>query len=203
MIEALAASAPVVQAVLRMEAPPETALQFNVKTQMAVALHPKIDAPWLLGMHQFSFNRDWTPADIKLFRDVAEWITDALTNRLLLKQLKEDIARRERAEEELKRREAALEMSNMELESYSYSIAHDLRSPFRSIIGFSQILIEEGRNTLSTDSLQNLGRIVEAGKNMAQLIDDILDLSRITRCDLSYENVSLSRLGDKIISNLQ
>jgi len=203
MSDALATTDPVIHDLFRWKEIPETALQFNIKTQIVIALHPKIDKPWLLGMHQCSHNREWTADDIRLFRDVAERITYALTNRLLLKQLQDDIVRRERTEAELARRQSALELSNSELESYSYSIAHDLRSPLRTIIGFSQILLEDSRDNLNAGELKNLNRIVDAGKNMAQLIDDILDLSRITRCELSYEDVNLGSLGDRIITNLK
>jgi light-regulated signal transduction histidine kinase (bacteriophytochrome) len=87
-----------------------------------------------------------------------------------------------------------LEVSNRELESYSYSIAHDLRSPLRSIIGFSQILRQEAREKLAPSERDDLERIVGAGKHMAKLIDDILELSRITRQDLAYSDIDLSRL---------
>jgi PAS domain S-box-containing protein len=100
-------------------------------------------------------------------------------------------------------RTAELESSNKELESYSYSIAHDLRSPLRAIIGFSQILKDEAQDRLEEEDIHVLKRIVAAGKNMAELIDDILELSRITRSELRYEDVDISRLGTAILSRLK
>jgi signal transduction histidine kinase len=94
----------------------------------------------------------------------------------------------------LDQRARELEASNQELESYSYSIAHDLRTPLRSIIGFSQILQEDLRDKLAPSQRGDLERVISAGKHMAKLIDDILELSRITRRDLEYSDIDLSRL---------
>lgn len=93
----------------RTETPPDLIRQYNIKTQLIIALHPKIDKPWLLGMHQCSHNREWTEYDERLFRDISERITHALTNRLLLGQLEKDIAERKRAEKELERQKTIFE----------------------------------------------------------------------------------------------
>jgi len=94
----------------------------------------------------------------------------------------------------LKRRARELEASNEELESYSYSIAHDLRTPLRSIIGFSQILKQDLHDKLTASQSGDLDRVVGAGKHMADLIDHILELSRITRRHLQPTDVDLSEL---------
>ena len=96
----------------------------------------------------------------------------------------------------LDQRARELEASNQELESYSYSIAHDLRTPLRSIIGFSQILLEDAHEKCSKAERNHLERVVNAGKHMAQLIDDILELSRITRKELDNGQTNLSELAD-------
>jgi len=126
----------------------------------------------------------------------------------------QDITERKKIEKELQQyrshleelvaiRTAELETSNKELESYSYSIAHDLRSPLRAITGFSQILKNDAKERMIPDDVDILERIIAAGKNMSELIDDILELSRITRSELHYENVDLSKLGTLIIHRLQ
>jgi PAS domain S-box-containing protein len=88
---------------------PDWARQFNIHSQMTVAVSPKIDKPWLLGMHQCSHKRDWTDEEKRLFRDVAERVTNALTNRLLLERLEADIEDRIRTEKELERQKALFE----------------------------------------------------------------------------------------------
>ncbi len=87
-----------------------------------------------------------------------------------------------------------LEASNQELESYSYSIAHDMRAPLRSIVSFSQILKESLDRKLEPDERRDLDRIILAGQRMASLIDDILELSRITRSKLELREIDISRL---------
>ncbi len=102
----------------------------------------------------------------------------------------------------LNQRTRELEASNQELETYSYSIAHDLRTPLRSIIGFSQILKDKCRDKLGADDYDGLERIIRAGKHMALLIDDILDLSRITRRNIEQRDIDLSRLVQKQVDIL-
>jgi PAS domain S-box-containing protein len=124
-----------------------------------------------------------------------------------------DITERKKNDEELQKyklhleemvaeRTAALEASNKELESYSYSIAHDLRSPLRSLVGFSQIIAEDAAPKLGADELDALHRITSAGKHMAELIDDILELSRITRRELKLQTINISIIAHDIANNL-
>ena len=100
-------------------------------------------------------------------------------------------------------RTASLQATIQELESYSYSIAHDLRTPLRAIVSFSQILIEESSKKLNSTELDALSRIIHAGKHMAMLIDDILELSRITRTEMSKSKVNISRICQQISDGLQ
>lgn len=106
---------------------------------------------------------------------------------------------REHLQDLVSQRTAALEASNRELESYSQSIAHDLRQPLRAITSFSQILVDDAKNKLNEEEKDSLNRIAAAGKKMSRLIDDILELSRITRCELYSETVDLSELSKRIL----
>jgi len=90
-----------------------------------------------------------------------------------------------------------------QLESYSYTIAHDLRAPLRSITSFSQILAEEIGESLRGDARDALRRVIRAGSHMADLIDDILELSRITRRHMSVEKVDLSQFAGEYIERLK
>ncbi|MEJ2180614.1 MAG: PAS domain S-box protein [Gammaproteobacteria bacterium] len=127
-------------------------------------------------------------------------IRDVTERKIIEKEL---IQYRDHLEELVAMRTADLEASNRELESYSYSIAHDLRAPLRAIAGFSQILLDDAKDKLEPEDMDALNRIIAAGKNMSQLIDDILELSRITRSELHYEMVDLSKLGNNIVSRLK
>jgi light-regulated signal transduction histidine kinase (bacteriophytochrome) len=121
-----------------------------------------------------------------------------------------DITGRKLVEEEvrklndsLQRHAAQLEASNKELEAFSYSVSHDLRTPLRGIDGFSQALMEDYGDKLDERAKITFGRIRAAGKRMAQLIDDLLNLSRIARIELRPQEVDLSALAKGILAELQ
>jgi PAS domain S-box-containing protein len=100
-------------------------------------------------------------------------------------------------------RTAQLESTNQELESFSYSVSHDLRAPLRSIDGFSMALLEDYRDSLDKTALGYLQRIRNASQRMSALIDDLLELSRITRREIHREVVDLSMLAQEIVADLK
>jgi len=103
-------------------------------------------------------------------------------------------------EEQVAERTAELKAVNRELESFSYSVSHDLRAPLRSIDGFSQILLEDYGNLLDEEGGEYLQRIRAAAQRMAKLIDDLLELSRVTRNDIVKQPINLSKLVEDSIS---
>lgn len=123
--------------------------------------------------------------------------------RLMQKREHGLLADRDLLERLVSKRTQDLKNKNSELEAYSYSIAHDLRSPLRSIAGFSQILLEDASDKLSEEEKGHLDRIVAASKNMAELIDDILELSRVMRAKLRKENVDLSKIAQGVAERLE
>jgi PAS domain S-box-containing protein len=114
-----------------------------------------------------------------------------------------DITERKRTEEAIKTSNQQLQAANKELEAFSYSVSHDLRAPLRSIDGFSQALLEDCAATLAPESAAHLQRIRRASQHMAQLIDDLLNLSRITRSELQRVPVDLSALTQGIVDGLR
>jgi len=98
---------------------------------------------------------------------------------------------------------ADLERKNKELEAFSYSVSHDLRSPLRAIDGFTQALQEDFAHLLPEDGKKYLQRVCAATQRMGELIDDLLSLSRVTRQELRYEQVNLSALANSVAENLQ
>jgi len=123
---------------------------------------------------------------------------------LQLRQREEELNRhRNHLEELVEQRTYELGTVNKELEAYSYSIAHDLRAPLRTVTSFSQILVDETYDKLDDDQRDSLQRVIRASKHMAHLIDDILELSRITRKELQREQVDLSKLFADILGDLR
>jgi len=109
---------------------------------------------------------------------------------------------RDQLEQRVRERTAALDASNQELEAFCYSVSHDLRSPLRSIDGFSQALLEDMEGQLDANAAGHLGRIRAATQRMASLIDDLLSLSRITRTDLTVKRVDLSAMARAVCDEL-
>ena len=94
-------------------------------------------------------------------------------------------------------------MANSELQSFSYSVSHDLRAPLRSIDGFSLALLEDYADKLDDSGKDYLQRVRAASQLMGRLIDDLLELSRVGRADMHRKRVDLSELAREIAAALQ
>ena len=110
---------------------------------------------------------------------------------------------RDELEERVIERTTQLEAANKELESFSYSVSHDLRAPLRSIDGFSQALLEDCGDKLDPQGRSDLQRVRAATQHMAQLIDDMLDLSRVSRGEIRRETVDLTSMVKNIAQELR
>ncbi len=100
-------------------------------------------------------------------------------------------------------RTAQLEIANKELESFSYSVSHDLRAPLRSIDGWSLALVEDCYESLDEKGHGYVNRVRSETQRMGQLIDDILKLSRVSRLELNKTNVDLSDLAHQIVTRIR
>lgn len=106
-------------------------------------------------------------------------------------------------EERVRLRTAELEAANRELEAFSYSVSHDLRAPLRSVDGISVALEEDYAEQLTPEARDFLRRIRSGVQKMGQLIDSLLQLSRITRADLAREEVNVTELANDVAQELQ
>ena len=125
-----------------------------------------------------------------------------------------DVTDRQRAEEEILRlnadledrvrqRTAQLEASNRELESFAYSVSHDLRAPLRSIDGWSMALLEDYGDQMDATANAYLGRVRAEAQRMGVLIDDLLKLSRLTRAQMVVSPVDLSELAETVVDRIR
>src|SRR5437867_6436017 len=125
-------------------------------------------------------------------------------------KISRDITEHKRAQDkiqelskEMERRNAELIVVNKELESFSYSVSHDLRAPLRAIDGFSLALLEDCQDRLGREERARLQRVRAAAARMGQLIDDMLQLARTARCEMIPQRVDLSHLAQEIACQLQ
>jgi PAS domain S-box-containing protein len=120
--------------------------------------------------------------------------------------VKSDTTERKQAEEEILRLNADLERRVRErtrdLESFSYSVSHDLRAPVRSINGFARLLKERCDGCHDAQARESLDRIIKSSLRMGDLIDDLLRLSQIGRSEISFEQVDLSGLAREVLGEL-
>ncbi|MFL5301510.1 MAG: PAS domain S-box protein, partial [Anaeromyxobacteraceae bacterium] len=108
---------------------------------------------------------------------------------------------------ELERRvsERTIELTavNRELEAFSYSVSHDLRAPLRALDGFSQVLLEDYAASLDPQAKDYLARIRAASQRMSRLIDDLIQLSRVTRSELRRDDVDLSAVFEEAVEEVR
>jgi PAS domain S-box-containing protein len=122
---------------------------------------------------------------------------------MLISSAIRDITNRKRAEREIVQRSAELEVANKELEAFCYSVSHDLRAPLRGIDGFSQALLEDYGGKLDLSAQDSLKRIRAGTQRMGVLIDDLLNLSRITRVEMQKTRTDLSQIVKMVAAELR
>jgi signal transduction histidine kinase len=138
-------------------------------------------------------------------QDEVSTLVDAFNGMLTQIQEREDALQEAHDELELRVQERTTELNNInkELEAFSYSVSHDLRAPLRAIDGFSQALLEDYGEQLDASGQDHLRRVRTAAQRMSTLIDDLLNLSRLTRSEMRREKLDLSAVCKSIAEELQ
>ena len=145
-------------------------------------------------------NHQATAGEVDLLQALADSTSVAIESVDLLANLEERVSERT---QELFRRSAELEVLNRELEAFSYSVAHDLRSPLITIDGFTQVLTENCAAQLDADGRGHLERISGAVQRMHRLINDLLQLSKVVCAPMHHTAVDLSCLAQEIARELR
>jgi PAS domain S-box-containing protein len=145
----------------------------------------------------------WPDGTIHWVLEKGDVIQDEAGRPTRMLGLVQDITRRKHLEDALQGRTEALEAANKELEAFSYSVSHDLRAPLRVIDGFSLALYEDYADQLDEQAGDYIRRIRASARNMATLIDDILNLSRISRTEIHSAQINLSAVVKGIAKELR
>jgi PAS domain S-box-containing protein len=130
-------------------------------------------------------------------------IRDHLGNIIGASKVARDITQSKQAEQALARAKEEAEAASREFEAFSYSVAHDLRAPLRGVDGFSQALLEDYSEKLDDEGKRQLQSVRESAQRMAQLIESLLSLARVTQTDIRHEQVDLSALAREIMRQLR
>jgi PAS domain S-box-containing protein len=185
-------------------------------------IHPE-DYPWVASSIQQVFEHGQAEWVFRIVRadDETRWVSsrshlirDEHGLPMRIDSIMTDITDHKRTEEALQKlnaeleqrvaeRTAQLEAINQELEAFSYSVSHDLRAPLRHLNGYSQLLVEEGAGQIGGNAEMYLTRIQKAASHMGELIDALLNLSRLTRGKLYRQPVNLSALVHSIAQALR
>lgn len=171
-----------------------------------VAVHRHMNVPVSVGTHIVlvagvgNKHTDYDDNDVQQLTLLMEGMW-----RLVERMRAEDRIRQLNAELEdrVVRRTAELAAANKEMEAFSYSVSHDLRAPLRAIDGFSQIVLEDCGERLDPEGREHLKRIRAATQRMGHLIDDLLNLSRLSRTEMKREQVDLTDLANQIVAELR
>lgn len=178
---------------------PETSalLASGVEVYMVV---PMIAGGQLIGALSFGGpNRPFPVEQVGIAREVATQLAIAITQ----SRLNERVRRHsEDLESEVRARTAELQTANKELEAFSYSVSHDLRSPLRAIGGFAQILSEDFGPRLDDEGRRLIGVIRDSSTGMERLIDDLLKFAQAGRAPLAAFELDMDALARGVIADL-
>ncbi len=150
---------------------PEIARQHSIRAMMVITLNREAEVPWMLGMHQCDYDREWTAEETRLFTDIAKRIEDALNQMLLYRELSTS---EQNLRSAIKKAEAA---SHAKSEFLSV-MSHELRTPLHGIIGLQNLISSDSHN-LTQEQRENLMLAQQSAKSLRSLVNDVLDLAKI------------------------
>jgi len=176
----------------------EALLASGVRWYMAV---PMIAGGKLIGAISFGGEeRDFSPEQLAIAREAAAQLAIATAQTRLLERVKAHAAE---LDARVRSRTAELEAVNRELESFSYSVSHDLRAPLRAIDGYARMLDEDYAGRLDAEAQRLIGVVRSSARRMGQLIDDLLAFSRLGRQEPARSRVDMTALAREVADELR
>ena len=172
--------------------------QYKVKSQIVMAIRPRNDQAWMLGLHDCTGTKKWDKDDVRLFQELSIRISDALTNKLLLNKIGNELLIRKKTERALIQAKEQAENANKEKSIFLSRMSHELRTPLNAILGFSQLLMLEDFDETSESRIKDMHH---AGEHLLNLINEILDLSKIEAGKIEI-NIQPESIQDSIESAL-
>ncbi len=172
----------------------------NVRTVVAVPMLLEGELLGCMLFYAIGRSKQWSDENVRMLRMLAEILVNALERKRVneeLNRLNKDL------EQRVSERTRRLAASNKELEAFSYSVSHDLRTPLRGIDGFSAMLLEDYGSRLDDNARSLLMRTRQASQRLGQLIDSLLKLSRISRTEMRCIVVDLGQLTAEAITALR
>ena len=173
---------------------------FFTEPHYSIAISPS-DLPYFLSFVAFALAVAWFSLDRSRTEDSLRQVRDHLQAELERRRQREDEIRNLNLE--LAKRAAELEATNKELESFAYSVSHDLRAPLRHVVGYSEMLQKQASASLDEKSNRYIRTILDAAKRMGSLIDDLLAFSRIGRAETKNAAVDLGQLVNEVVAEIR
>ncbi len=172
---------------------------YDLKATLDVPINVGNSFWGFIGFDDVKNDRAWSEAEVDSLKAAAGILSAAIQRQMndeAIRQLNAELEQRVRL------RTSELENANSELESFAYSVSHDLRTPLRGIDGYSRLLLDEFGSLLDRQGREYLENVRKATSQMGQLIDDLLKLSRVTRLEMHYELFDLSGKANELVAEL-
>lgn len=158
-------------------------------------IQPSGQIRWVAGRGRVIFDNSCDPPKAVKFMGVLQDITSRKENEEVLVRARHELERK------VEERTASLRTANAEMEAFSYSLSHDMRGPLRTVVSFTELVLEDPQSQLAPDSRNCLQQVAAAARRLDRLIQDVLAFSRISNMRIKIRRVDLEKLLREIISD--